>query len=432
MNKHIYTAVVAALTLVRIVGANSADEHDHDHEPATKPVDAAVAHNDGHDGHGHDDHGEGDHADEVKLTPEAVRRHDIRIAPVVRRPLAASFIAPARVTYDAEAMAHVGSLVKGRAVEVKARLGDVVKKGDELVTVESPELGEAQSDYLQKATGLSVAIAAVEPAQQSLERANKLYEKSQGVALAEVQKREAEFKAAQGAVQTAQASLDAAKNKLLLMGFEQKSLDAFDKSKRIDPRYAVRASISGTVIQREVTLGELVSPEKEALLVIVDLSTLWVVADVPEAKLAEVGIGSSARVRLATSSAPLEGKVSYIAAALDPGTRTAQVRIVVANNSNGTMRPGMFARAELTTNATAAAGLVVPEEAVQTVEGKPSVFVPVEGEPNTFATRVVKVGRSAGGMVPVASGLKEGEQVVVNGTFLLKAELGKAGAAHEH
>lgn len=395
MNKRLYTAFIAAVTLLGIGGTNTADE--------------------------------------VKLTPEAIRRHDIRTAPVARRPLAASFIAPARLTYDAEAMAHVGSLVKGRAVEVKARLGDVVKKGDELVIVESPELGEAQSDYLQKATGLSVALAAVEPAQQSLERANKLYDKSQGVALAEVQKREAELKSAQGAVQTAQASLDAAKNKLLLMGFEQNSLDAFDKSKRINPRYAVRAPISGTVIQREVTLGELVSPEKEALLVVADLSSLWVVADVPEAKLDEVGIGSPARVRLATSSAPLEGKVSYIAASLDPGTRTAQVRIVVSNNSNGAMRPGMFARAELTTNATtSAAGLVVPEEAVQTVEGKPSVFVPVEGEPNTFATRVVKVGRSAGGMVPVASGLKEGEQVVVNGTFILKAELGKAGAAHEH
>jgi cobalt-zinc-cadmium efflux system membrane fusion protein len=97
----------------------------------------------------------------------------------------------------------------------------------------------------------------------------------------------------------------------------------------------------------------------------------------------------------------------------------------------------MFARADLTAgtttaDATAAAVLAVPEDSVQTVEGKPSVFVPVEGEPNTFATRVVKVGRPVGGMVPVESGLKDGEQVVVSGTFILKAELGKAGAAHEH
>jgi cobalt-zinc-cadmium efflux system membrane fusion protein len=122
-----------------------------------------------------------------------------------------------------------------------------------------------------------------------------------------------------------------------------------------------------------------------------------------------------------------------MAPSLDADTRTVQVRIVVPN-PRGSLRPGMFARADLTPRATtdAAAVLVVPEESVQTIEAKPSVFVPVEGEPNTFATRVVKVGRPVGGMVPVESGLNEGEQVVVSGTFILKAELGKAGAAHEH
>ena len=138
-------------------------------------------------------------------------------------------------------------------------------------------------------------------------------------------------------------------------------------------------------------------------------------------------------MRVAANGGALEGKVSYVAPSLDAGTRTVQVRIVVPN-PKGSLRPGTFARADLTTGTTtgATAVLAVPEESVQTVEAKPSVFVPVEGEPNTFAVRVVKVGRAVGGMVPVESGLKEGEQVVVSGTFILKAELGKAGAAHEH
>jgi len=323
--------------------------------------------------------------------------------------------------------------VKGRAIEIKAKLGDVVKKGDEMIVVESPELGEAESDYLQKVTALSVATAGVEPARQAAERASKLYQKSEGVALAEVQKREADFKAAQGAVQTAKAALDAAKNKLLLMGFDQQSVEAFDKSKQINARYVVRAPLSGTIVQREVTLGELVSPEKEALLVVADLGSVWVVADVPEVKLDEVSIGSAARVRVAANGGAVDGKVSYIAPSLDPSTRTAQVRIVVPNPT-GSLRPGMFARADLSSGSAADAKpvLAVPEESVQTVEGKPSVFVPVDGEPNTFAARAVKVGRPVGGMVPVESGLKEGEPVVVNGTFILKADLGKSGAAHEH
>jgi cobalt-zinc-cadmium efflux system membrane fusion protein len=186
-----------------------------------------------------------------------------------------------------------------------------------------------------------------------------------------------------------------------------------------------------------VTLGELVSPDKEALLVVADLSSVWVIADVPEAKLDDVSIGSAARVRVGAGGGTLEGKLSYIAPSLDSATRTVQVRIVVPN-PKGALRPGTFARADLTTGATSADGaaatpvLAVPEESVQTVEGKPAVFVPVEGEPNTFAARPVKHGRPVGGMVPIESGLKDGEQVVVNGAFILKADLGKAGAAHEH
>ena len=129
----------------------------------------------------------------------------------------------------------------------------------------------------------------------------------------------------------------------------------------------------------------------------------------------------------------IEGKVSRIAPAIDDATRTARVRVEVPNR-DGRLRPGMFAAVEFT-SASHAGGeptLAVPEEAVQTVEGGPAVFVPVQGEENTFAKRAVMVGRAVGGMVPVLSGLKEGESVVTRGTFLLKAELGKGEAGHDH
>ena len=113
------------------------------------------------------------------------------------------------------------------------------------------------------------------------------------------------------------------------------------------------------------------------------------------------------------------------------GTDIADVEV---KNGHGELRPGMFARAEISSGggASGEAVLAVPDEAVQTVEGGPAVFVPVEGEENTFAKRAVTVGKVVGGQVPVLSGLKEGEPVVVSGTFILKAELGKSGAAHEH
>jgi cobalt-zinc-cadmium efflux system membrane fusion protein len=374
------------------------------------------------------------HTDEVKLTSDAIQRYGIKVAPVTNQALTPTISVPARVTFNTEAMAHVGSAVQGRATEIKVRVGDMVKKGDELLIVESPALGEAQSDFLQKRTAVVVAASAVEPARDAAERAKKLYDQNQGIALGEVQKRQADFKAAQGALQTADAAATAAENKLHLLGMDQKTIETLLSSKEINPRYVIRAPIGGQVIEREITLGELVAPEKEALLVLADPSTLWVIADVPEARLKDVALGAAAQVRIASvGEQPVTGKVSFIAPSLDPNTRTAQVRIEV-QNGNLKLKPGMFATAVIASSQESAGKtvLAVPDEAVQTVEGGPAVFVPVEDEPNTFAKRSVSIGPAVGGMVPIKAGLKEGEQVVVSGSFILKAELGKGAAAHEH
>jgi membrane fusion protein, heavy metal efflux system len=187
------------------------------------------------------------------------------------------------------------------------------------------------------------------------------------------------------------------------------------------------------VIEREATLGELVGPDKEKLLVLADLTTVWVLADVPEARLSHVTEGSVVQIFISgTVDQSFPGKVAYIAPELDHATRTARVRAQVPN-PDMRLRPGMFARVEIAAGTPGgAAVLAIPEEAVQTVEGDPAVFVPVEGEPNTFAKRLVGIGPAIGGMVPVFAGLKEGEKYVSAGSFILKAELGKAGAAHEH
>lgn len=192
----------------------------------------------------------------------------------------------------------------------------------------------------------------------------------------------------------------------------------------------------GRVVEREVTLGELVSPENEALNVIADTTTLWVLADVPEARLQEVVLGAGAWLTSgAVNGHEHEGAVSYISPMVDPRTRTAEVRIEV-HCEHGALWPGMFAQVEIAvsdpTNPGPAPVVAVPEEAVQTVEGLPSVFVPVAGEPNTFARRPVTIGKAVAGLVPVYSGLAEGEAFVAAGSFILKAELGKAGAEHQH
>lgn len=418
--RHLFVAALSAFLVLSLGACN---------DRSTKPTAAAAPH-DHADEHAHDEKA---HDDEVVLTPQAISQYGIKVEPAQLRTLQPTFLAPARIAFDAEAMAHVGSPVRGRAVQIDVRLGDSVQAGQPLLVIESPELGEAQADLLQRQLTALTSGPATELAKASWERAKNLLEQSQGISLTEVQRREAEYRVAAASQKAAQAAAIAAENRLQLLGMNQEAIALLTKSGEIVPRYTVRSSIDGVVVQREVTLGELVSPDRESLMVIADTRKLWVLADVPESKLSGLDRGTKARVFI-NSETTLEGSVTFVSPIVDPATRTAQVRIEVPATTKGgvTLRPGMFAQVEFEHASDSKPVIAVPAEAIQTVEGDPAVFIPVEGEPNTFAKRAVTIGKPIGGFVPVLSGLAEGESFVSSGTFILKAELGKAGASHEH
>lgn len=418
--------------------------------PACKPPAQAQgghAEGDGHDhgaeGDTHEAEAEAGHVDEVVLAPDAIRQYGITTEAAQLWNLRPTFVAPARVAFNAEAMAHVGTPLAGRAVELKVRLGDKVAAGDALIVVESPDLGAAQSDYLIKRTMAETAAPAVDLAKAAYDRAKALYDSPDGIAmtLTEVQKREVEHRAAIASLRSAEGEAQAAENHLHLLGMSQQQIKAIADTGEVNPRYTIVSPIAGQVVQREVTLGEMVNPDREALLVITDMTTLWVLADVPEARLGEVGVGSKAWIRIGgVQGSQFEGAVAFISPIVDSSTRTAQVRIEVTNLATsaggGALKPGMFAQVEVVTanpnGEQPAPAIAVPEAAVQTVEGGPAVFVPVAGEANTFAKRAIVIGKTIGGLVPIQSGLVEGELFVATGSFILKAELGKGSAEHSH
>jgi len=422
-----WTATVLTMALA-IPGCGQAhDDHHDDH--------------DGHEHEGHDhsedahsEHGdEEEHADEVTLTPQAIERWKILVEPATKKTLEPLLHAPGRVGFNQEHIAHVGSIVSGRVQDIRVRIGDRVSKGDPLLVVASPELGQAQSDYLQKLTNVATAGSSQDVAKSLYLSAKSLYDQTKGIALAEVQRREAELKAAQGTLLAAEGAATAAENTLHLLGMDQDAVDALAKHVEVDPNFVVRAPIGGEVIDREATLGESVGPERDALLVLADMTHLWVLVDVPESSVGSVKHGTPAVIRIPSlGDQQVSGTVSYLSPRLNTATRTIAARIEVAGGE-ASLLPGMFVEVELRLPALQTqAVLAVPEEAVQLVEGDTSVFVPVEGEPNTFVRRVVVLGESVGGMVPVIEGLVEGEMYVAKGSFILKADLGKAGAAHEH
>lgn len=413
--------------------------HDHaEHSHAVPPAAGAHTEPDGHD-HGAPAGSASEHADEVTLTGAAVEHYGIVIEAARVRVLSPTIVAPARVGFNTESMAHVGSPLRGRVAEVKVRVGDAVKRGQELLVIESPELGEAQAEYLQRRVAVQTAGPAVELSKVAWERARGLYEQSQGISLTEVQRREAEYKSVVAAFKAAESATSAAANRLHLLGMQHDAIEALTATGELIPRYSIHAAIDGLVVQREVTLGELVSPDREYLMVLADATKLWVLADVPESRLMEVHVGAKAWISVGSASAAntkrFEGTVAFISPMVDPTTRTAQLRIEVPAAESG-LRPGMFAQSEIVTadpNEPAPAAVVaVPEDALQTVAGAPALFVPVDGEPNTFQKRAVTIGTPVGGFVPIHTGLAAGELFVAAGSFILKADLGKGAAAHEH
>jgi len=365
----------------------------------------------------------------VKLSKEVAEEYEIKVAPAPMRVLVPTIDVPARVAFNADAEARVAAQVAGQVGELKIRRGDAVHKGDELLVVESSDLGQAQSDYLQKRTAMSAAAAALEPLKESLERGQALYNQGQGISLAELQKRTAEFKAAQAAVQAAEGSFKGAENKLLLMGMSETAVQELARSGTLTPRYSVYAPIDGQVVRFDVTVGSLVATDREMAVEVADLSKLWVLADVPESQYGQFGAGAKAVVTVsALPDEKFEGKVTYVAAAFDPATRTVQARVEVINDK-GRLRPGMFARCRIDIPPPDANPvLAVPDDAVQEVEGRQVVFVPAAtpgGEESAYEARDVKTSPPVGGWAAVRSGLKEGESVVTHGAFILKAQLAK-------
>jgi cobalt-zinc-cadmium efflux system membrane fusion protein len=371
--------------------------------------------------------------DDVVISAEALVRYGIEVEPVREVVLKPVISAPGHLAFPHGALARVGSAVTGRVLEVRVRSGDRVAQGDTLLVIGSPELGEAQSAYLQKRTVAETAGPALDLAQDQLERSRELYESVQGVALSEVQRREAELRLAERDRQVARADEAAAYSRLLLLGMSERAIQALEESGTVEPRFEIASPIEGRVIEVAVTLGELVGPGNDRLVAVGDLRTLWAIAEVSENRIAEVALGAPARVDVpALAHAGCAATVAATPSVLEPSTRTAEVRLEVPN-PDGAMLPGMFIQVEIESSRGGGQPvLVVPDGAVLDIEGQPSVFVPVEPGSGSFCKHAIEVGTPVEEQIPVLAGLEAGQLVVVAGTFRLKAEHGKAAARHEH
>ncbi|MEZ6038389.1 MAG: efflux RND transporter periplasmic adaptor subunit [Planctomycetota bacterium] len=369
----------------------------------------------------------------VRLTAASAARHGIADEAAALHVLRRHLVAPARVAFDADRTAHVGCALRGRVASVNGSLGAAVAAGDPLFSVDSPELGEAQLELLQRSAALEAAAPKVAFAEQSYLAAKAVFDESQGIAEAEVLRREAEFKAAAAAVRQAEVAVAAARDRLQLLGMQLDEVEAMLRSGAVSPRLVVRAPFAGTIVARDVTLGELVAPDRAMLMTIADTSVLWVLAAVPESRLGDAVAGADAQVLFDASPLPVAGTVELVPPTVDATTRCAEVRIVV-ETPPAQLRAGMFVSARIAvplSEADRGGVLAVPEQAVQSVDGHAVVFVPVAGEAHAWRMRQIEVGRAVEGYVPVRAGLRAGERVVTTGSFVLEAQATMGGAGDE-
>jgi len=376
---------------------NSAARNDRAAE-AGQPSEAAA---------GHEEEGGHSESEELTLTPEEAERAGVKVEEIRPQALGDQVVVTATIRPDQDKLVRVAPRIEGRITSAPAKLGDRVRAGQTLATLDSVAVGEAHGAWVQAQAELRIAQAD--------------FERSERLDADEIIARK-DFLRARSDRDKAAAALRAAEHRLRLLGGSTSAGGAGAST------FAVAAPLAGTVIEKSVTLGELASPS-EPMFTVADLSSVWIQADLPEAALARVHVGANARVSVpAWPSESFVGRVDYIGAAVNKDTRTVAARIVVPN-ADGRLKPEMFATATIDVAGEKREVIALPADAIVLMQGKPTVFVLEHG---AYEMRVVEPGERVGDRTVVKAGIGAGEQAVTAGAYALKARKLKSQLGHGH
>ncbi|MDR7331847.1 efflux RND transporter periplasmic adaptor subunit [Roseateles asaccharophilus] len=434
MDKKNKLAIAAVLVIAVVLGAfilrsgkQAAGGHDHDAEQGhgdhghehEKPAAKSDDHKDGHD------HKDGDHDHDKPAAPAAASAPAAHAEPAPR----ASFndeqlrhngiklatAGPQRIAGTLELMGEV-KLNQDRSVVVTPRLagvvqavrvsaGDRVQRGQVLAVVTSPALADQRAEALAAEKRLALA-------RQTHDREKKLWEDKISA--------QQDYLAARQALQEAEITVERERQKLAALGASGGS------GTQGLAQLEIRAPIAGVVVDKKISVGEALK-EDAAIFQLADLSSVWVELVVPAQDLARLQPGAHTRVKATAFDAEAPGKLSYVGALVGEQSRSATARVVLAN-PQGVWRPGLPVSVTLT-HGEVDVPVAVTLDAVQTLEGRSVVFV---RRAQQFETVVVKTGRADDKHIEIVQGLPAGERYAAKNSFIVKAELGKSEAAHEH
>ena len=307
-----------------------------------------------------------------------------------------------KIAVNADRATPLFSPFSGRVLRVIAGLGDTVKQGAPLATIEASEFVQAQND-------LSTAAAQIKLARINETRKHALFD-AKGGSLQDWQQAQSDLTAAT----TAYAAV---RNRLRILGKSEAEITALESAQTIDPVATLSAPISGVVVDRQLGPGQyLQAASGTPVYTIADPSNVWLLANVRETDAGLVHLGQAVEVHvLAYPKRPFRARVTYVAAELDPTTHRLPVRAEI-DNRDGALKPEMFATFRILTG-DAAEAPAVPEGAV-VYEGNAAHVWVAAGE-GLLAYRAIRTGRSNDGLVEVLDGLKPGERVVTKGGLFI-------------
>ena len=400
--------------------------HDHEaeqnhtgHEDQAEHAHAGESDHTGHDHEaeqGHDAHQDFTH-ETIQLSEEKVRKFGIRCDQVTSGSFPVSLKVPGEITLNMDNVAHVVPRVPGIVRNVKRKLGDSVRRGEVMAVIDSRELADGKAEYLS-------ALEQLHLAQVDFTREEDLWQNKVSS--------ESDYLNAGNSLSEAKIQLNSSKQKLIAMGLSNDYLGELPSAPVEElTRFEILAPIDGAVIEKHITLGELVDDDSE-IFVVADLRTVWVDLQVHERYLPVIRKGQKVTIHARSCMPQTAGTIDYVHHVIDEQTRTTLARVVLSNPAKQ-LRPGMFVNASVLSEK-CDASVTVARSAVQYFDDTPVVFV---RSGDTYRPRSITIGRSNEEVVDVVSGLEPGERVVTENSFRLKAEIekrsaGDAGHGHAH
>lgn len=406
----ILAVAIAHLPMVAMsedAGHDESGHAGHDAQSTTVPAE-----------HGEDEHADADdheghaEASPTDWTDAQIAKAGISIANAGPGRLVINKSLSGQVLLNADRLAHVATRVDGLITRVNASVGQSVKAGQPLASISSRDYEDLRADYLASSSRLALARV-------TYKREDELWRQRISA--------EQDFLAAKQAMAEARISHRQARQKLRAIGLSDADLDGIEAdSGQSTSELAVVSPMAGTVIEKHATIGEVAHTE-ESLFTVADMSTVWVDLSVFAKDLSVIAAGQNVSLSITGTDLRADGVISYVQPVADVGTRAVLARVVLPND-DGRFRPGSFVSASVAI-AEVEVPILVPKAAVQTVDGKPTLFVRTE---HGFEARPVSLGRQDDTSIEISAGLTANEPYVAAGAFIVKADLEKAGAAHEH